>query len=288
VLAAKLRVAENLDRLTAEDPLALFLLFSSAAVAVGNPGQAAYVAANAALEALARRRRARGRPALAVRWGPIADAGVLAAAEAAPTAEALRRRLGAAPMRAEEALSALPALLAASASSACLGLARIAWGQAGGALPVLAELAFDAVREAFPTAPDPDLRGLLRTAPEPVALALLREALAAEVARILRLPAASVPADAPLAGLGLNSLGGMELRAALEARLGLPVPLPAVTETLTVEALARRVAASAREGRAEEDAAAAAALLAAHEPAAPAPPVEQAPAAAGAEVEAAA
>jgi NAD(P)-dependent dehydrogenase (short-subunit alcohol dehydrogenase family) len=39
-LAAKLRVAENLDRLTAEDPLALFLLFGSATVTVGNPGQA--------------------------------------------------------------------------------------------------------------------------------------------------------------------------------------------------------------------------------------------------------
>ncbi|WP_270939429.1 ketoreductase domain-containing protein, partial [Falsiroseomonas oryzae] len=92
VLAPKLDAAENLDRLTAEDPLALFLLFGSATTAFGNPGQANYVAANAALEALARRRRAAGRPALAVAWGPIADVGMLAAE--ATKAAALHRRLG--------------------------------------------------------------------------------------------------------------------------------------------------------------------------------------------------
>ena len=43
-----------LDRLTAGDPLSLFLMFGSATTAFGNPGQANYVAANMALEALAR------------------------------------------------------------------------------------------------------------------------------------------------------------------------------------------------------------------------------------------
>lgn len=267
VLAAKLRAAENLDRLTVGDPVALFLLFSSAAVAVGNPGQAAYVAANAALEALARRRRAEGRPALAVQWGPIADAGILTREE--QMAEVLRRRLGATPMPAEEALAALPALLAAGPS--CLGLARIAWGQAGAALAVLAEPGFEAVREAAPLSADgADLRERLRGAPERVAVELLREALTAELARILRLPPGAVAADAPLAGLGLDSLGGMELRTALEQRLGMPVPLSAVTETLTVEALARRIAAAVREEGGT--AGGVAALIAAHEPPpAPAP-----------------
>ncbi|MBR0678675.1 SDR family NAD(P)-dependent oxidoreductase, partial [Roseomonas alkaliterrae] len=94
-LGPKLAAAEALDRLTAEDPLHLFLLFSSATTAFGNPGQANYVAANAAIEAIARRRHAEGRPALAVGWGPIADAGLLA--REAATAEALERRTGVAP-----------------------------------------------------------------------------------------------------------------------------------------------------------------------------------------------
>lgn len=266
VLAAKLTVAENLDRLTAEDPLALFLLFSSATVAVGNPGQAAYVAANAALEALARRRRAQGRPATAIAWGPIADTGVLA--EDAATTEVLRRRLGATPMRAEEALAALPALLAAG--PACLGLARVVWAEARAVLAVMEEPAFEAVRSNAAAAPDvADLRERLRSLPEAEALALLRETLTAELSRILRLPAGAVAAEAPLAGLGLDSLGGMELRTALEQRLGMPVPLSAVTETLTVDALARRIAEAVRAARVE---AGIEALIEAHEPSPPAAP----------------
>ena len=110
VLAPKLTAAENLDRLTEGDPLSLFLMFGSATTAFGNPGQANYVAANMALEALARRRRAQGRPALTVGWGPIADVGMLA--EDRATAEKLNRRLGVTALEAEAALAALPALLA--------------------------------------------------------------------------------------------------------------------------------------------------------------------------------
>ncbi|WP_187830192.1 type I polyketide synthase [Siccirubricoccus phaeus] len=260
VLAAKLAIAENLDRATAEDPLALFLLYSSATVAIGNPGQAAYVAANAGLEALARRRRAAGRPAMAVAWGPIGNAGMLAGN--ATTQEILRRRLGTTAMSAEEALAALPALL--EAGPAVLGLARISWGEAGQALAVLAEPAFAAVREAAPAAADAaDLRARLRSAGEAEALALLRETLVAELGRILRLPPLSLTPDAPLAGLGLDSLGGMELRTALEQRLGLPVPLGALTDTLSIDGLARRIAETVREAQPEDDVAA---LIAAHEP----------------------
>jgi len=262
VLAPKAQAAVHLDALTREDPLHLFLLFSSATTAFGNPGQANYVAANAALEAIARRRHAEGRPALAVGWGPIADAGVLA--RDAATAETLERRTGVAPMPAEEALAALPALLGAGLP--VVHLARVAWGGLSAALPILAEPAYAAVHAAPEAAAEgAELRAALRALPPGEARARLLALAQEEIARILRLPAGSVAANAPVAGLGLDSLGGLELRMALERRLGVQVPLAAVTEDLTLALLANRIAAVVLEDRTEQ---AVQALMEAYEPAA--------------------
>lgn len=269
VLAAKLGIAENLDRLTAEDPIKLFLLFSSATVPVGSPGQAAYVAANAAMEAVARRRAAAGLPACAVQWGPIADAGVLAGDEA--MAAGLSRRLGAVALPAAQCLAALPAILASGVPVA--GVARILWQQAGAALPILAEPSFAAVRAGLEQAggtDGPDLRQRIQGLPEEEALSVLRDAVRGELGRILRLTPSSIALDAPLPGLGLDSLGGMELRTGLERRMGAAVALSAVTEDLTTETLARRMLEGLSSGQDEE--AALEARIAAYEPpASPAP-----------------
>ena len=263
VWAPKLAAAEALEALTADDPLHLFLLFSSATTAFGNPGQANYVAANAALEGLARRRYAQGKPALAVGWGPIADAGVLTREGAA--AEKLERLSGAKPIPAQEALAALPALIAAD--TPVIHLARMGWEGMQAALPILAEPAY-AVLGRRMAARDTDgaaLRArLLALAPDMARaelLALARE----EMARILRLPPEAVRVDQPLPGLGLDSLGGIELRMALERRLGISVPLAAVTEDLTLALLVQRVAGVLFKDNA--DIATAEALMETHEPA---------------------
>jgi acyl carrier protein len=81
---------------------------------------------------------------------------------------------------------------------------------------------------------------------------LLRQVVREEAARILRLPPDAIPTDAPVTGLGLDSLGGLELRGALEQRLGMSVPLASVTEELTVDLLARRLAGGLKGGRVED------------------------------------
>ncbi|WP_250847802.1 type I polyketide synthase [Streptomyces hygroscopicus] len=69
VLRPKLDAAVHLDELTAEMDLSAFVLFSSASATFGSLGQANYAAANAFLDALARRRRARGRAGVSLGWG---------------------------------------------------------------------------------------------------------------------------------------------------------------------------------------------------------------------------
>jgi phthiocerol/phenolphthiocerol synthesis type-I polyketide synthase C len=242
VLAPKLVAAENLDRLTAADPLALFLLFSSATTAFGNPGQSNYVAANAALEALARRRRAAGRPALAVAWGPITDVGMLAAD--GDKAGRLNRRLGVAAMTAAESLALLPALLAAGDATPMV--VRLGPAEGRLALPIMQEPMLAALAGPAAAAPaQEDLRAHLASLPRPEAEALVLRLVQEEIARILRLPPEGVGADAGVTALGLDSLGAMELRGGLEQRLGVQVALSALSEELTVGALARQIAAAA-------------------------------------------
>ncbi|HEX6564545.1 MAG TPA: SDR family NAD(P)-dependent oxidoreductase, partial [Chthoniobacterales bacterium] len=76
VLAPKVQGAWNLHRASLGCPLDWFVLFSSVACLLGNPGQGNYAAANACLDGLAcYRRQTLGLPGLSINWGPWAEVG---------------------------------------------------------------------------------------------------------------------------------------------------------------------------------------------------------------------
>jgi phthiocerol/phenolphthiocerol synthesis type-I polyketide synthase C len=237
-LRPKLDGAELLDRLTRTDPIEHFILFSSVTTPLGNPGQGNYVAANAAIEALAERRHAEGLPALAVQWGPIGDAGYLA--RETQVSELLARQLGGAHLSAFEALDTLPTLLAAGMPVA--GVATVRWSAMKARLPLLgsplfAEMGGTGAEEAG----ELDLAAMLAGCSPDEARLKVTGLLVEEVARIMKLAADRIDASRPLTELGMDSLMAVELRLAVEQRFGVTVPLLALSEGATLSAMAGRI-----------------------------------------------
>ncbi|MFH8446746.1 type I polyketide synthase [Streptomyces sp. NPDC018026] len=98
---AKMLGALHLDELLADRPLDAFVLFSSGSAVWGSGGQAAYGSANAFLDGLAHRRRARGLTATSVAWGSW-EGGMVDA-----ELSAIMRRMGAPAMAPGTAVGAL-------------------------------------------------------------------------------------------------------------------------------------------------------------------------------------
>ena len=242
VLRAKLAGAWNLHELTLAQPLDLFVLYSSATTLLGNPGQANYVAANAALEALAAMRRAQGRPATAPAWGPIGDVGVLTGNAIAR--DALRSRLGADPLNSADALQALGEL-AAGTDDATTAVMDFDWGVLQPSLPGASQPVFAVLRRVLDAdarnVGDDDLRAELLQLDPDTARERVAELLLAEVAAILRLPIERIGADQSLHDIGMDSLMAVELALALEKRLHVALPPMLISENPTIVRIAERV-----------------------------------------------
>ncbi|MFK0121588.1 type I polyketide synthase [Streptomyces sp. NPDC090994] len=250
VLRPKADAALLLDELTRDTGLAAFVLYSSAAGVLGNPGQANYAAANAFLDALAARRRAAGLPATSLAWGHWAATSELTAHLTDSDLRQHSRRFGMAALDEETGLalfdaglrSAVPALVAAR-----LDLGRLRAEPDGGPVaPLLRALlppvrrraagrsagsGTDLVRRLAPLTPDERHETLLD---------LVRN----RAAHVL----GHTSADAVAAGrafreAGFDSLTSVELRNRLAADTGLRLPATLLYDHPSPDALTRHLLA---------------------------------------------
>jgi phthiocerol/phenolphthiocerol synthesis type-I polyketide synthase C len=244
VLAPKICGALQLHEATREHELDFFILYSSATTLFGNPGQAAYVAANMALEALASERRALGLPATCIGWGPIADAGYLA--RNARVLETLLGRMGGAALRSEDALLALEKLLGSSAES--LGLIDLDWATLSRFLPASQAPKFSLLarsamgeRGAHGVESAADLRQRLDALSGNALTAALTEIVRCEVAEILRIAPERIEPATSLLDMGMDSLMAVELATSLEARLDIQLSALALSGGPTIESVVERI-----------------------------------------------
>ncbi|KJF67040.1 type I polyketide synthase [Rhizobium nepotum] len=242
VVHTKVEGAVVLDKLTDKDDLDLFLLFSSATTMVGNPGQSNYVAANGYLEGLARARRLRGKPALAVGFGAIADKGFLA--RNTQVNELLSKRIGKTALKArdamrfvEEYLIAMPA----DADSATVMIADIDWATAA-TLKTVKQSLFSAVsnnqrQEQIAVGEQMDLHSMVADKSAEDADAILHSLIAAELASILKMAENNITPDKVLRDIGLDSLMAMELGTSFQQKTGIDLPLSSISDSTTVSAI---------------------------------------------------
>ncbi|MBQ1076839.1 KR domain-containing protein, partial [Micromonospora sp. C31] len=243
VLAPKVDGAWHLHELTAGHDLAAFVLFSSAAGVLGNPGQSGYAAANTFLDALAAARRAAGLPGTSLSWGLWQQAGTGLTASLGQADLSRLRRQGIAALSPEQGLSAVDTALARTEPHL---------------VPV--RLALTSLqREVDNGVPAPALlRGLLRTParragaggagtlrdriaalPADERLTALVGLVRAEAAVVLGAPSAdAVAPNQVFKELGLDSLMAVELRKRLAAATDVTLPATLAFDHPTPRAVA--------------------------------------------------
>ncbi|GAA2694623.1 MULTISPECIES: type I polyketide synthase [Actinosynnema] len=261
VQAAKALGAEHLDELLGDRPLDAFVLFSSNAGVWGSGGQCAYAAANARLDALAQRRRARGRTATSVAWGAWDGGGM---SSATPDIAAQLAQAGLRLMPPDRAVSAL--LDAVAHDETTTVVTDVRWEAFAARFtalrrsPLLADLP-EARPEPVAPADEPDrgLAGELAALPEPERLRRLTDLVRAHAAAALGHPGPeSVPVDVAFRDLGVDSLAAVELRNRASAATGAKLTPTAVFDHPTPRALAAHLAehlAATRDSTARDSAA---------------------------------
>ena len=210
VLWPKMLGAWHLHRSTVDRDLDMFVLFSSVAGILGNPGQANHAAANAFLDQLAAHRRALGLPGQAIAWGAWSELGE--AEEQRERIAGRREASGTGWFTPEQGFKALERLLRQDATNAVV--AAVDWpvfGDSLGSRPSVLEDLLTVATDDDDEALSEDLLVQLGATPPAGREDLLVSFLQREVQAVLRLPSAPAP-TVGFFDLGMDSLVAVELR----------------------------------------------------------------------------
>ena len=240
VIDTKARGAQLLHKLTQQDPIEEFIMFSSMTTLIGNPGQANYVAANGYLEGLARARRQSNLPALAVGFSAISDVGYLTTDE--ENKAALTKRLEKFSMTSGDVLDRLSEVMSidpGTVDAATVYIADIHWNAAQN-LKIVESPLFTVPSRILKLNPSDlsdgqfDLVEAIAGKSADEAETYIFELIASEIARTLHIPASEIRRTRVIRDIGIDSLMAMELGMGFQQKTGFNLPLNNITDSTTV------------------------------------------------------
>ncbi|MCX5390526.1 type I polyketide synthase [Streptomyces sp. NBC_00094] len=245
VLTPKTDAAQVLHEATKDLGLTAFVLFSSAAGTLGNPGQANYAAANAALDAYAHRLRTEGTPAVSLAWGLWGDASGMTGHLDSGDQSRMSRQ-GASALTAEEGMALLdagmrsphPALVTSKMNFPALRSAA-----ADGRLQVVLQGLVRVPRKAAHSAEavEESLADQLAALPEADRQRRLLDLVRSHASTVLG--DTPVRAEQPFKDVGFDSLTAVELRNRLATATGIRLPATLIFDYPTPAALTRHLLA---------------------------------------------
>ncbi|MEZ6093364.1 MAG: SDR family NAD(P)-dependent oxidoreductase [Pirellulaceae bacterium] len=234
---------------TRDLPLALFVLYSSAANLVGNSRQSIYSAANGFLNGLAHFRRQTGLPATSINWGAIADVGIVARDE---KLEQFLRYVGLRGMTSREALSLLKKGLARNLTQfgATIIKSWAEWGRfevRAGKSPRYQRLIASDSQQSESNARQTLIAELQQLSPDDQ-LELLIVLMTELIAGVLKIDSEQIARSRPISELGVDSLMATEIQMLLESKLGLNIAVLELIGDSTIFSLAKNSLATLNVG----------------------------------------
>jgi acyl transferase domain-containing protein/acyl carrier protein len=255
VLAPKVAGGFHLDRLSRRSAPRLehFILLSSAASTVGSVGDAAYGAANAWLDGLAHARRAEGLPAQTTCWSLWSGGGM----GEHRAVERRFREVGVTPLSVERGLSTLRRVIESDVAE--LTIIDIDWQKYVDVLNLRSPLLSDVADLPAATAPSGiseqkgEIAGLeleaLRRAEPAERASILAGWLTSAVALALGCRPGDIDPERSLNTMGLDSIVGLELQAAIETHLHVTVPVVTILDGPSVSDLTAHILEEMESGR---------------------------------------